>query len=96
MSRVYDKDGWHDVPDDYQRPVTPDMGRAWATGWGVESYDAASDLVKAWLQLRTEGGETVRIPYAIMGSVTSHEEFWPDVAAGMGYTLMPGPPLLDE
>ena len=94
MRQVYDGNGWHDVPD--ERPTIPRRGPAWATGYVVKSYDADTDLVNAELQLRTGDGDTVRIPYAILGSVTTHEAFWPDVAAGYGYTLMPGPPLLDE
>lgn len=46
-------------------------------------------------QFHTNDG-TVRLDYAIMGSVQTHEEMWPQVTASNGYTFMPGPPLLRE
>ena len=78
-----------------ERPVIPDRGPAWATGYGIESYDAERDLVIAWVQFHTNNG-TVRLEYAIWRSVQTHEEMWPQVAASNGYTFMPGPPLLSE
>ena len=78
-----------------ESPVIPDRGPAWATGYGIQSYDAERDLVFAWLQLHTNAG-TVRLGYVIVGSVQTHQEVWPKVANANGYRLMPGPPLLDE
>ena len=78
-----------------ESPVIPDRGPAWATGYGIHSYDAERDLVFAWLQLHTNAG-TVRLGYVIVGSVQTHQEVWPKVANANGYRLMPGPPLLDE
>lgn len=78
-----------------EKPVIPDLGPAWVTGYGIKSYDAERDLVFAWVQLHTNGG-IVRLNYAILGSVQTHEEIWPQVAASNGYAFMPGPPLLNE
>ena len=93
---VYDaKTGTWRPAEEWERQSIPDRGPAWATGYGVESYDAEKDLVFAWVQFHTNNG-TVRLGYVIAGSVQTHEETWPQVAALNGYTFMPGPPLLSE
>lgn len=84
---------WHDARDgatDGRRV------RAWATGYGITSYDPERDIVHAWLRIHTEDGDDVSLPYTIGGSVESHESVWGQVTAANGYQLMTGIPLLDE
>lgn len=91
---------YHASTDTFERmgqmPRPREGGKAWATGYGIRSYDAGLDLVHAWLQLHTENDGDLRLDYSIGGSVKSHEDMWPHVCEANGYTLMPGPPLLDE
>lgn len=77
------------------RPLVPDRGPAWVTGYGISQYEPERDIVSAWVQFHTNDGD-VRLGYAIAGSVESHESLWRQVAESNGYTLMDGPPLLDD
>lgn len=91
---------YHASTDSFERvgnmPQPRTGGRAWATGYGIKSYDASRDLVHAWLQLHTENDGDLQLDYSISGSMLTHEEVWPQACEANGYTLMPGPPLLDE